>query len=900
MSKADEIVSLLKDKEHSLGETVRKQNLKTKKLFYSKKRESSFYWCDRVVNISTPIKILWICMVGLLCAVLFYKLHTGESQNPKHSKSKSLLDRIPEELKGLLTPESIVEKEKGEDWEDGSAKTESKSKVEKPDTNEWKEVNILTKSKYVGARKESGKRRFENFLVSYQEFPAETCSSGVTLRSSVGNKKKQRCFNIYEDFEVSLSQYASDYDAEWCIAISHINLQLRVEVIFSKFNLEVGFDRLWIYADSQQPDVVFTGTKQPDRAASSIVVQPNSARHLCVAFSSDNSISGDLAFTLTTRHDIGTWDTESCKLNKAWGNHEYTAECGIGVQNSNEICPATGADDKNVVCGGFSSRSYCFTKKLCGRDKSPFNESDLNLPDSDRDHENQPINHRYLLRGWGLIDADDPNLFKIRYARNNKINFEEVLNKLKAARDSLPNYFSDLLGVNGKRILELSLAKHNGLPNSQKRLGGKLLRSLFLGDRFVAGFTGSSNTAGHQNIFEATYPMQLQAIMRPLWADIGYQGAAFTVRNHAHGGHINSIDEGYMVPQMVGEDADVVIWESIMNDGGRPNLDRGFELHIRNSLRIAKSPVYHMVVAGECKGGSEISPDHSFLEAFTNYAKYGLMFFKPCNGAKEIEDRLDEYKPHNHKILWISWHPGPQGHRLFATIFAYTYLGSVIKVIEDNLDQLKDMAPNGVPTDALAIFIHSLDDHPKNLPHAVSMQLPFPEVTSAITLIEPVMPENILDNYIVDSGGWERSKPGDTDIGDYGKTSFCRKEGGHKPCDSKGRWVGEAGNQPFIVKAYAPTKYIMITHPYFSNRLEKSLASQNSWWHVMVDGNEQKCIGDKVYLTKKMTLGENHGKNPEVDGGCVVATGKGKHVIEIHTDRLPKDRKIYIDTIIGL
>jgi len=91
-------------------------------------------------------------------------------------------------------------------------------------------------------------------------------------------------------------------------------------------------------------------------------------------------------------------------------------------------------------------------------------------------------------------------------------------------------------------------------------------------------------------------------MLRPLWAKVGYKGAAFNTRNHAHGGHLNSGDEGWMVPQMVGEDVDIVMWESVMNDAGRVTWERT-EMHVRGGLGAAKRPLYHALVAGNCFPG---------------------------------------------------------------------------------------------------------------------------------------------------------------------------------------------------------------------------------------------------------------------------------------------------------
>ena len=58
------------------------------------------------------------------------------------------------------------------------------------------------------------------------------------------------------------------------------------------------------------------------------------------------------------------------------------------------------------------------------------------------------------------------------------------------------------------------------------------------------------------------------SIMRPIWKRLGYKGAAFAVKDHAEGGKISTIEIGSCIPSLIGDDADVVFWESQMNDHG--------------------------------------------------------------------------------------------------------------------------------------------------------------------------------------------------------------------------------------------------------------------------------------------------------------------------------------------
>ena len=57
--------------------------------------------------------------------------------------------------------------------------------------------------------------------------------------------------------------------------------------------------------------------------------------------------------------------------------------------------------------------------------------------------------------------------------------------------------------------------------------------------------------------------------------------------------------EGWCVHQQVGEECDIVFWESIMNDGGRPDISM-LEIHLRNAMRLSSKPLWHTMHAGGC------------------------------------------------------------------------------------------------------------------------------------------------------------------------------------------------------------------------------------------------------------------------------------------------------------
>eukprot|EP01083_Nonionella_stella_P226557 804482_1 len=140
-----------------------------------------------------------------------------------------------------------------------------------------------------------------------------------------------------------------------------------------------------------------------------------------------------------------------------------------------------------------------------------------------------------------------------------EINIDNMIFEINKQKSNIASKY-----LGNIEILTQSVQSHTKMDDSKLRLGIKLARSLILGDTFHISFTGSSNTAGHDNLFMSTYPMQLQSIMRPLWKLIGYKGASFIVSDDAIGGAIGSDQMTWCIPAISGGNAekiDVIFWE---------------------------------------------------------------------------------------------------------------------------------------------------------------------------------------------------------------------------------------------------------------------------------------------------------------------------------------------------
>lgn len=70
-------------------------------------------------------------------------------------------------------------------------------------------------------------------------------------------------------------------------------------------------------------------------------------------------------------------------------------------------------------------------------------------------------------------------------------------------------------------------------------------------------FAGTSVTAGHDNLFEESYPMVFARALEPVFEAAGVE---LHVRNHAMGNN-PAVPSAFCVGAQLGEDTDVAVWE---------------------------------------------------------------------------------------------------------------------------------------------------------------------------------------------------------------------------------------------------------------------------------------------------------------------------------------------------
>jgi len=140
---------------------------------------------------------------------------------------------------------------------------------------------------------------------------------------------------------------------------------------------------------------------------------------------------------------------------------------------------------------------------------------------------------------------------------------------------------------------------------------------------------------------------------------------------------------------------DVVFWESIMNDAGSDNSRRHtIENHLRNVLslsggtyngNIPNRPLWHAVIAGA--DASATSLYEGYKDLIQQYSDFGagIVEFNAANALKRKNLLKNE-------MFYVTWHPGPRGHRLYAEQIAYFYLNATLSVLESIRSPIIDLS----------------------------------------------------------------------------------------------------------------------------------------------------------------------------------------------------------------
>jgi hypothetical protein len=210
----------------------------------------------------------------------------------------------------------------------------------------------------------------------------------------------------------------------------------------------------------------------------------------------------------------------------------------------------------------------------------------------------------------------------------------------------------------------------------------------------VFAFSGTSVTAGHDNYFNASYPIVFGEIVKPAFKAAGVE---LESRNFAMGNN-PVIPYDLCVQTLAGSDVDIVSWEqSMMCARSAPNC---MEIFTRNALRIPSMPSVLIVDAvpdfddgyrAELDKPAQywIHPEER-EDLLKKYKNWGIHYYSAGVAAKNRN-----LKPQLGKMRMVqdgkpfkvkkNWHPGPYGHLLNAQVLSYQYL----QILKEALADLK-------------------------------------------------------------------------------------------------------------------------------------------------------------------------------------------------------------------
>ncbi|ETO29190.1 hypothetical protein RFI_07938 [Reticulomyxa filosa] len=454
------------------------------------------------------------------------------------------------------------------------------------------------------------------------------------------------------------TKYGNNERHTWCFHWHFVaskrdwNFPLVIDIEFTFMDLEKGFDRILLrHFNDTFEDTLQSYTGSALLNTLHYWIEPQTKKSICIEFVSDESVvgTGFIAF-VTTRLDMCMYkhhyedDTNiddsilpysenpffvnTSENQRQWNKpvhsdrHCFTrnevgsswergpffdGKCGVGVYqyDRSEVFLRNVSSVSGVIESGIVNCSL-ETNVSTGPDENINNHENKQLPTSIR-YGWAAINKTF--NGVLRIDPYYPNVFAVYKSSQLSFALDHIESSLKNTLQTLIAEQAD------EKVLSYSVLKHAYFDQSTEFLAARLLHSLLIGRKFVMAFTGSSNTAGHDNMFLSTYAIQLQSRLAHLWTQIGVKGAAFSVfkiclfalyvfkfiisfkvRNIGIGGPtrttiqawINHVISSETVTYPLndrGDSIDILTWESFMNDAGKPPIEF-LEMHLRHAAAL--------------------------------------------------------------------------------------------------------------------------------------------------------------------------------------------------------------------------------------------------------------------------------------------------------------------------
>lgn len=239
--------------------------------------------------------------------------------------------------------------------------------------------------------------------------------------------------------------------------------------------------------------------------------------------------------------------------------------------------------------------------------------------------------------------------------------------------------------------------------NSWAGLKRRLLHAIMTEDSFVVAMAGHSSAAGHGNLFQQSYTLQIQWILEAVFSRIGVRHES---RNFGMGG-LGTSQNGIAASSIYGPDVDFLIWDSGMTERELHLIDLLARQQIMGGIKVPV--VWNMVPEvsiellkhagveiGAIGTGLEGIPPAATLEEIENLP-WAMRY---VNCQQDLHDicRANEYIGH----CWIdrpdfsppmkqkeepggraSWHPGNRKHQVTGRILTMTILQALKEALQE-------------------------------------------------------------------------------------------------------------------------------------------------------------------------------------------------------------------------
>lgn len=230
---------------------------------------------------------------------------------------------------------------------------------------------------------------------------------------------------------------------------------------------------------------------------------------------------------------------------------------------------------------------------------------------------------------------------------------------------------------------------------SWEGLKRRLLHAIMTEDSFIFAMGGHSAAAGHGNLFQQSYSIQLQWIMEAVFARLGVRHVA---KNFANGG-LGTIQHGLAAASVYGPAIDMLMWDSSMTEGDGPSIEvfarqgliGGVKVPVLWGLKSDVSKPFNMGadvdvgMLGRGTYGLKKAEKFEDLESIPWAARY-----MKCDGdLNEVcgqnkytahcwdENRTDVAPPTKQAGFpggRAKWHPGSREHQLQGRVLTFTIL----------------------------------------------------------------------------------------------------------------------------------------------------------------------------------------------------------------------------------